>query len=240
MLSIYLCEDIKEHRLNIEKFIKNSILMEEYSMEIVLSTADPNEVLDSVKTETNRGIYFLDIDLKAEMSGLQLAEKIRKYDSRGYIVFVTTHSEMAHLTFQFKVEAIDFIIKEEFDVLDEKISNCLQKIQERELSDNKKEKKIFRYKQRGCMIQEDLDKIVSFELFSNAHRIIMSTDKRQVQFYSSLKEVEDKLDTRFFRCSDSVIVNKDKIIEIDRKNRLINMSNGDEFTASVRKLKVLF
>lgn len=237
MLDIYLCEDIKIQRENLEKIIRNTITIQEYAMNIRISTESPDEIVESVQHRENRGIYFLDIDLKTDINGLQLAEKIRKYDSRGYIVFVTTHSEMAHLTFQYRVEAIDFIIKEEFETLHSKIDDCLKNIMERETLDNKKEVKNFIFKQRGYIIQEELDNIISFELFGNTHNILLCTNSRQVQFYGSLKEVEQQLDERFIRCSDSVIVNGEKIIEIKKSERIVCMENGDEYTASVRKLK---
>ena len=70
-------------------------------------------LLEKIKETGEVGIYFLDIDLKTDMTGLTLAQEIRKYDPRGFIIFITTHSEMSYMTFIYKLEALDFILKDD-------------------------------------------------------------------------------------------------------------------------------
>ena len=55
-----------------------------------------------------------------------------------------------------------------------------------------------------------------------------------------MKEVKNSLDERFIRCHTSFIVNKDKIKEIDKKNRIAYMINGEECLISTRGIKNLF
>lgn len=40
-----------------------------------------------------------------------MAQEIRKYDTQGIIVFVTTHSEFAPISYQYMVSALTFIDK---------------------------------------------------------------------------------------------------------------------------------
>ena len=55
-------------------------------------------------------IYFLDIEIKnEERKGLEVAQAIRKVDPHGIIVFVTTHSELAPISYQYMVSALAFI-----------------------------------------------------------------------------------------------------------------------------------
>jgi two-component system response regulator AgrA len=54
-----------------------------------------------------------------------------------------------------------------------------------------------------------------------------------------MKEIEEKLDSRFYRCHKSYIVNKDNIKEVDLNNRCIYMINGEECLISTRLLKGL-
>ena len=53
-------------------------------------------------------------DLGADINGINLGEEIRQLDPTGYIIFITTHAELSHLTFKYKVEALDYIIKDDF------------------------------------------------------------------------------------------------------------------------------
>ena len=109
MLNIVICEDNNIQRSTIEKFIKNSIAKNDFSFRIKLSTNDPEVVLKNIG---NGDIYFLDVDLKNKINGFKLAERIRNIDSLGYIIFITTHSELTYLTFKYRVEAMDFIFKQ--------------------------------------------------------------------------------------------------------------------------------
>lgn len=54
-----------------------------------------------------------------------------------------------------------------------------------------------------------------------------------------MKQVEDKLDERFYRCHRSFLVNKHLIKEIDMHNRIIKMINGEECLVSTRLVKNL-
>ena len=103
MLKIYICEDIEVQRNKIQQVIENIVLMEELDMELWCVSEDPHVIIEKVKETEDVGIYFLDIALGADMTGLTLAQEIRKYDPRGFIVFVTTHSEMSYMTFIYKL-----------------------------------------------------------------------------------------------------------------------------------------
>lgn len=107
MLSIFVCEDNNEQREKFTKIIQNLILIENFDMELKLSTSKPDDILDYLAENDVSGLYFLDIDLKSSINGIELASMIRQYDPRGFIVFITTHSEMSYLTFIYKVEAMD-------------------------------------------------------------------------------------------------------------------------------------
>ncbi|MDE6608437.1 MAG: response regulator, partial [Lachnospiraceae bacterium] len=82
MLKIYICEDIEVQRNQMQQVIENIILMEELDMELCCVSENPHKILEKVKESEAVGIYFLDIDLGADMTGLTLAQEIRKYDPR--------------------------------------------------------------------------------------------------------------------------------------------------------------
>ena len=50
----------------------------------------------------------------------------------------------------------------------------------------------------------------------------------------------EKLDDRFYRCHRAYIVNKNRIKEINKVDRLIYMDNGAECLASFRLIKGLY
>ena len=70
-------------------------------------------VLDHLKKyHLEAGIYFLDIELgQADQTGIDLAEQIKKMDRDAKIVFVTNYQELAYLTYERRIGAVDYIIK---------------------------------------------------------------------------------------------------------------------------------
>ena len=60
-----------------------------------------------------------------------------------------------------------------------------------------------------------------------------------MEFWGKIKDIEKEVDERFYRCHRSFLVNKDNIREIDFRNRVIYMVNGDECLISTRMMKGL-
>ena len=131
MIDVYICEDHPEQRKVISQYIRSAILIEEYDMKIGMETEDPEKILEAVRNSENMGLYFLDIELNTNMNGLVLADRIREYDPRGFIVFITSHSEMSFLTFQYKVEALDFILKDHPQQMQRQICECMKHVGKR-------------------------------------------------------------------------------------------------------------
>ena len=239
MIKIFICEDNKNQQEKFKDIISNIIIIENYDMEIELVTENPYEVLEHIKENTTSGLYFLDVDLHSKINGIQLAEKIRKYDPRGFIVFVTTHAEMSYLTFMYKVEAMDYIIKDNYKNITYRIKSCIENALDKYKIKSTDLQKVFSVKLEDIIINVDFNDIIFFETSLTIHKIILNCTNRKVEFYSNMKDVERMLDERFCRCHTSFIVNKDKIKEIDKKNRIVHMITGDECLVSTRGIKKL-
>lgn len=239
MINIFVCEDDKEQREKFTKAIEDIIMIENFDMKVVLSTKDPNDILEYLKNNEVSGLYFLDVDLKADINGIKLAELIREYDPRGFIVFVTTHAEMSYLTFIYKVEAMDYIIKDNYNNVKERIHQCIVNANKKYLSKATDLHKNFTMKVEDRFISIEYNKILFFETSMTIHKVVLHAIDRQLEFYAKMKEIENKLDERFYRCHRSFLVNRDLIKEIDMSNRIIKMVNDEECLVSTRLVKQL-
>ena len=63
MIGIYLCDDEDAIRCQIQTALEKKIVVENYDMNIVCSTASAQELLNTLENG-KQGIYFLDVDLK--------------------------------------------------------------------------------------------------------------------------------------------------------------------------------
>ena len=239
MLDIFVCEDNAAQRRTIVNIIQNTVLIEELDMQLTLDTGDPYMLLEKVKTSQNTGIYFLDIDLNSSMNGMKLAQQIRLHDPRGFIIFITAHSELSYMTFQYRVEAMDFVLKDNPAEAKVKLRECLLNAMERHTLQTNKTHKVYTLEVGGRKINVDYEDILFFETSSNIHKVILHAKDRQIEFPSALKELASVLDGNFVRCHRAFLVNKNNIKEVDTKNRIIHFANGETCLMSTRMMKEL-
>ncbi len=240
MLNIFVCEDNEIQRQIITQTIQDIILIEELDMKFILNIGDPYVLLEKVKNSQNTGVYFLDIDLgNNNINGMKLAQQIRLYDPRGFIIFLTAHSELSYMTFQYRVEAMDFILKDNPAEAKIKIKECLLNAIERYTIQTNKTHKVYTIEVSGKKISVDYDDIFFFETSNNIHKIILHAKDRQIEFSGTIKELACALGDNFIRCHRSFLVNKNNINEIDTKKRIIYFTNGENCLISTRMMKGL-
>lgn len=239
MLDVFICEDQESQRRKLESMIERYILIEELEMKLTLSTDDPMELLQYLEEHpTTVGVYFLDVDLGAEINGIQLGSKIRNLCVDGKIIFITTHSELLPLTFKYKVEAMDYILKDKPKEIQIRVQEALDQAQRHYTSENKISDQRIRIEVGNQVRLFDPDEVLFFETSSNSHKLILHLINGSLEFYGKLTEVEELSDA-FLRVHRSFVVNQKNITHIDRKNHLISFINGEHCLVSTRKIKPL-
>lgn len=196
-------------------------------------------LLEKLEYSRNTGIYFLDIDLNSSMNGMKLAQQIRLFDPRGFIIFITAHSELSYMTFQYRVEAMDFVLKDNPAEAELKIKECLLNAMERYTLQTNRTHKVYTIETNGRKISIDYEDILFFETSGNIHKVILHAKDRQIEFPSTIKELTNELGCDFVRCHRSFLVNQKNIKEIDTKNRIVHFSNGETCLMSTRMMKGL-
>jgi len=235
MIEIFICEDNDIQRKRLTEFIEDYLYDEErektVSMELKVITDNPTEILDYLKNKNTYGVYFLDVDLNQKITGIDLANMIREYDKRGEIIFITTHGEMMPLTFEYNVKALDYIVKDQMDRIEEKVIKCLNLVNERyQFSKNKR---IFYFKKDDRLISEEYDNILYFEKIKSKNIVVMHTKNGFIEFKGTLKELES-MDECLCRCNSDILVNMENISEVNTKKREVKMINGSICQSSVR------
>ncbi|MGN0426323.1 MAG: LytR/AlgR family response regulator transcription factor [Agathobacter sp.] len=237
MIDVYVCEDIQEQREAIARYINSAIMIQEYDMKLLLATDSPEMVIERLKRTKNVGIYFLDIDLHTSKNGLMLAKEIREYDPRGFIVFITSHSEMSFLTFQYKVEALDFILKDEPQQLQQRICECLEHVKQKYSSITRGSGKTITITRGGRKLTLEYDDIMFFETSVNEHKLIAHTENKSIEFFGKLQDIEDEVGEEFIRCHRSYLINKKNVKEVNYTDKYIVMRNQARCPISHRMLR---
>ena len=238
MLSVFVCEDDKIQREKLEKIIRNVIMIEELEMEFTLSTGDIKVLLELVKKLEPIGLYFLDIDLQQELNGMELASEIRKYDTFGKIVFLTSHTELMPLAFQYRVEALDYIIKSEEEAMRLRVYECMKLASERHKDDRFKNKHMITIKIGNQLRTFKVEDILFIETSTKPHRLVLNLINEQIEYYGNIKDVE-KYGFNLTRCHRSFVVNKDNVSKINKNTLEVEMNDGSIIYASTRGIKKL-
>lgn len=239
MLKIYICEDNQIQLNYITNIVKNYLLMELREDYFYYSTTNPYSLIEKQRQTKGTGLYFLDIDLHSDITGLQLAAEIRQYDPRGYIVFITTHDEMLPLTFAYKVEAMDYILKEQNDLLSKRIIDCIQAAVKAEETLQAKNNQLLSIKLDNIILQINQDDIVLIESDEAPHKLVIHTTHGIKRMSGSLKVIQTSLNKCFHRCHNSTIVNIHHVISFNPEKRILMLDNGDSCPVSFRYLRLI-
>ncbi|MGL9729540.1 LytR/AlgR family response regulator transcription factor [Enterococcus sp. DIV0756] len=227
MVPIYICDDNGQTLAFIKSTIERYLMIKDYDMHVTLATSDPNTLLNQRTQEDLRSIYFLDVDLAhTEFDGFTLAKALRKIDTRGFFIFVTTHEELIFETFKYRLEAMSYLTKENPAHLTEQIQENLDEIY-RLISQERGSTETYYTIQAGERVyQLPLSEIYYFETSERSHFLRVYGKDRIIEFRGNLQEIEEELTPDFCKVHRSFLVNLAKIKYADYKKAELEMING--------------
>ncbi len=233
-MKVIICEDDSIHRQFIYDEIKCYAMFHEPSIEIVLCTGNPDDVLAYLEHH-KADCYFLDIDLQHKLSGMDIANHIRQHDPIANIIFITTYANQLKLTFKYNLAALDYIVKTDMLSLKEALLHAIQvAFQKYQQLSHVENLNYFQVKVGQRIKQIPFNDIYFFTTSIQAHKIELYTKSSHHQFYGKLKDIESMLNEHFFRCHNSFIINLHHIKETNSLERTITMVNGMMCNVSFR------
>lgn len=226
MIAVYLCDDEDTVRHQMKTALEWKIFVEDYDMEVVCAAATAQELLDAVE-DNRRSVYFLDVDLKdGEWDGFTLGQELRRRDPHGTLIYITSYGDLAWKTFQYHLEAFDYIVKEE-DQTGVSAARCLEAVHARLLDERRDPAEVFSLRSGDGVRHVPLDDILFFETVSKTHHVFMHTADSRVDLVGSLSELETKLGGRFVRVHRAYLVAVDKIEAVDRKRNIVRVGGRE-------------
>ena len=231
-MSIFILEDDVIQAQQIKRLVEE--ICEKYMLpfDFIEVTSKSENIITNIPKAKYIPIYFLDIEIKRKKhKGLQVAQEIRKYDTQGIIVFVTTHSEFAPISYQYMVSALTFIDKGlPYEERRNVFEQCLLQYEARNKhlipSDD------FIVENNNATVRVPFHE-VEYVMTDEPHRLALVTLDRIVYFYGTLKQIEF-VDERLFRCHQSYIVNTKQLSFYDAKQKMIVLKSGKRIPVSRR------
>ncbi len=215
MLDFVICDDNLNALNRLEKLLESAFISKNLEAQIVLSTTEPGDLINYLKHHSVN-VVILDIDLKAKVSGLDLANLIRKQDKNVYIIFTTGHLEYGLIAYKYKT--FDYLPK---PVTPERLMDTIERLIDDIFGDDTK---FVRLDNNKTIIKQDGIQYIQ----KDGMKVIFHTDTRDYESYSSFKKILPQLPEQFVQCHKSYIVNTKKITDVDITNNAIFLNHNED------------
>lgn len=233
MIKIYLCDDDPIWLKRIEHAIISYQVSSDWELSINYRASSPSELLCYLKDNPPiSGIYFLDVEYKTSMNGIELGLEIRKLDTNAFLIFISSHGEMVLETFRLKVMALDYIIKDRPD-LNKQIHSCLDYIEKKYITQTQNSSFLriqVGTSRRFLFIKE----IYYISSQKGCHKISIHTKHAVLSISCTISELKRELGDSFILCNRGCLVNVSHIVSADRSNKTLILDNGEICYCSIR------
>lgn len=215
MLSFVLCDDNKVILDRLSKILDSIFIQYNIDAKITFSSTTPEDVLAYIKSNLVN-VLFLDIDLKAKISGIDLANIIRKFNKEVYIIFTSAHLE--YILIAYKCKTFDFIPK---PISLERVEETILRLMD-DITHGSKKSSFIRIGNKNTIINQDNINFIK----KDGMKLVFYTDNRVYETYSSFNRISENLPSNFVRCHKSYIANINKISNIETKDNTIVFDNN--------------
>lgn len=236
MIQFFLCDDESIWLKKIEHAIITYQVSSNWDFSIAAKASSPDELLACIKEQKpSHGIYFLDVDYKTTVNGMDLGAELRRLDPKAILIYVTTHDEMAMETFRLKLMALDYIIKDS-DNFREQIHQCLHHIEDIYISRQNTDE-FLKLQRSGSYQMLSKKEIYYIESQKGQHKLSIHTTQGVLTISASLSALQQELGRDFILCSKGCLVNVTHIIATDHANKTLTFDNGEICLCSIRMWK---
>lgn len=213
MLKIAICDDNRNDLNTISYYIKSSVYGKKEQSTIYEYT-NPEEMLEKDR-QYFFDVFFLDILLEGT-TGFEVASKIKMYNDKAYIVFVTIDQELVYDSFKYM--PFGFLRKNRTEYIKEDINDIILRIQYMK----NKEKNIvleLPYTERKIVSCKEVIMLLSHRNYI----IVCLKNNEEFKVRGTIKKWEELLkDTQILRVNRTCLVNIEYILKLDKNNIYIS------------------
>ena len=214
MLNFVICDDNLDILNKLSYMLDKIFIKHDLSAHVTYKTTDSNELL-SFSNDNSIDVLILDIQLKSNTNGIDIANKIRETNKDIYIIFTTAHSEYVFLAY--KCKTFDFLCK---PITLERLEETILRLYD-DIYGSKNKKRYLKLDNKNTIIDENEIQYIK----RNGMKLIFHTKSRDYEIYSSFSKIQDKLPKNFIRCHKSFIANINNISKLEPTSNLIHFGD---------------
>ena len=213
MLNFAICDDNLNILDRLEKMLENIFTKNNFDAKVSFKSDNTKDMLEYVN-DNKTDVVMLDINLKSNKNGLQLAEEIRRINKNSYIIFTTGHLEYAMVAYKFKT--FDYLAKPiTYDRLEETVQRLFEDI-------NGSQKRYIKIDNKNTIIDESEIQYIK----RDGMKLVFHTPSRDYDTYSSFNKFQDKLPETYQRCHKSCVANISQIKDVEPVSGTITFRDG--------------
>lgn len=202
MLNFVICDDNTNILNKLSRMLESIFVNHNFEAQVAFQSKDADSILNFVNSNQT-DVLILDINLHSNITGLELARRVREQNKNCYIIFSTGHLEYAMLAYKLKT----------FDYLPKPItSERLEETVVRLFDDiNGLPKKYIKIDNKNTLIDENEVNYIK----RDGMKLVYHTNHKDYEAYTSFNKIQDSLPDNFIRCHKSFIANINKVVNVD-------------------------
>lgn len=221
MLNFIVVENDKVKQDEIRRIINRVTFDLEKSINIKLFDRYNAELEKIISDNSEVKIYIMGVVLNGKVSGLEIAKKIRETDLENEIIFITDYYYMFEKVYRNVYKVYDFIEKgPDFKT---RLTKSLETLINRNYNDKK-----FIYKTRNQDLDLHIKNILYIYRDTCDRKLIIKTHNNSYAINMNIKDIKEKLGSKFHQISRSCLVNSDFVESYNYLDGYVLLTNGEK------------
>lgn len=218
MLTVAICDDEQYFVDRLDKSLNQYFSIRKIEAESSAFT-DAESLLSAGR---DYDLILMDLKLPG-VDGMEAITRLRERKQTSQMIFITSYQEYAIQAFD--VDAVHYLLK---PVTDENLYRALDKAMKRITKKDFKTLTISKGNETQIIRQRD---ILYCEVID--HKVYIHLPNISYDYFGTLENLQKQLDSRFFRCHKSYIVNLTHVVS--RQGDTVTVSGGGRVFVSRRK-----
>ena len=228
MINFIICDDNNKIVDDIKNIISKYMMKNEHNYKTHLFNDYDSNFMKVVNSNLQCKIYILDIETPTR-SGIDVARIIREKDVDSMIIFITGHEELGSAILKNDLMFLSFINK--FDDCENRLIQSIKKALKMFHKKN-----ILKFKDGNTLYTISMDDIIYITRDSIDRKCVVKTNYYEIKTYKTIKELEISLDDRFVKIHRACIINKDRIVKLDKSKKEVMLDTGEKLYLVSQKL----
>ncbi len=213
MLNFVIIDDHLKTVNDLSKMLDKIFIKHDFDAKVGCKTSDVDELMSYVDSN-NVDVLLLDIDLKSKLTGLEIAERVRKNNKDCYLIFATAHLEFGFVAYKYKT--FDYISK---PITTERLEECVVRLFDDIAGVTKN---FIKLDNKNTIVAESEIKYIK----RDGMKLVFHTDSRDYEVYSSFAKIQDRLPDNFVRCHKSFIANINNVTKVEPLDNMIYFNSA--------------